>query len=286
MILVSGATGQLGKAVVDHMLRRQGEERLAILARDPDKAKTYRERGLEVRQGDFDDVETLPSAFAGVRLFLLISSMSRDRGPQQIGVVDAASRAGVKHIVYTGLGIREVTTSGVEALMKSHFETEDRIRASGMEWTFLRNTMYADAIPQIIGPRALLDGISLPGGEGRVPYAMRSEMGEATANLLLQSGHSGKTYTFTGNEAWSYGDVAASLSRLTGKPLTYRDIPPEALQAQLQSAGMPDFFNWLTLGTLHDIREGQYDIASPDLEKLLGRSPASLDTMLRSVMGL
>lgn len=286
MILIGGATGGLGKAVVEQLLERGAKGRFAVLARDPAKAKPYADQGIELRMADFDAPDGLAAAFAGIERFLFISTMSQGRAAQQRRVVDAAAAAGVKHIVYTGLAIRDIATSAVRELMASHFETEAHIRASGMAWTFLRNSMYAEAIPQIAGPGALRDGISLSAGTGRVPYALRAEMGEAAANLLLQPGHAGKTYDITGNESWGYGDIAAALSRLTGKPLGYRDIPEESLRDALRAAGMPDFPIWLTLGTLHDIRAGQYDIASHDLETLLGRAPAPLDDMLRKVFSL
>ncbi len=286
MILIGGATGQLGKAVVSQLLKRSEKRSFAVLARDADKAKIYASQGVELRFADFDIPETLPAAFAGVERFLFISTMSQDRSEQQARVVEAAAAAGVKHIVYTGLAIADIQSSGVRDLMASHFETEDRIHNSGMSWTFLRNTMYAEAIAQITGPRVLTNGLALPGGTGRVPYALREEMGEAAANLLLQEGHVGKTYAITGNDAWSYADVAAALSRLTGKDLGYQDITEEALRSALRAIGTPEFPIWLTLGTLHDIKSGQYDIQSRDLENLLGRAPKSLDAMLRSVFGL
>lgn len=286
MILIGGATGQLGREVVRQLSPQSGKNRFALLARDTAKAKLYQDQGVEVRLADFDAPASLPTAFAGIDHFLFISTMSQDRGPQQIAVVDAAAAAGVRHIIYTGLAIRDISASAVRDLMNSHFETEDRIRASGMEWTFLRNTMYAEAIAQIAGPNALSDGIFLPAGNGRVPYALRAEMGEAAANILLQDGHQGKTYNITGNDNLSYADIAAGLSTLFGKALPYHDIPEDTLREGLRAAGMPEFVIWLTLGTLQDIREGQYDIHSRDLETLLGRTPASPDIILRSVFGV
>ncbi|NPD17649.1 SDR family oxidoreductase [Xinfangfangia sp. D13-10-4-6] len=286
MILISGATGQLGQEVVKHLLSQGAKGRFAVLARDANKAKPYSDQGIEVRIADFDAPDTLPAAFAGIETFLFISTMSQDRGPQQIKVVDAARAAGVKHVVYTGLAIHDIKTSGVRDLMSSHFETEDHIRASGMAWTFLRNTMYAEAIAQIAGPNALTDGIFLPGGDGRVPYALRAEMGEATANLLLQGGHAGKTYNITANQSWSYGDVAAALSRQTGRSLGYQNIPEDALREGMKAAGLPDFLIWLTLGTVQDIRNGQYEIESRDLQTLLGRAPKSVDEIVKTVFAL
>lgn len=280
MILVSGATGQLGSAVVAQLLRSGAKGRFAVLARDAAKAKIWSDQGIEVRIADFDALGTLPEAFKGIDKFLFVSTMSMERGAQQKAVVDAAAKAGVRHIFYTGLAIRDIATSGVRDLMQSHFETEDHIRASGMTFTFLRNGMYAEALLQILGPNALTQGVFLPGGTGKVPYASRPEMGEAAANALLGTGHEGRTYSLTAPESWSYAQIAAGLSQLTGRPLPYHDIPPQALAEGLKAAGLPDFVIWLTQGTLQDIREGQYDIPSRDLETLLGRAPKGLEVML------
>lgn len=286
MILIGGATGQLGTAAVKQLIAQGAKGKFAVLARDGEKAKPYSDQGIEVRIADFDDLGSLPAAFEGIDRFLFISTMSQDRGPQQKAVVDAAVKAGVKHITYTGLAIKDIATSGVRDLMSSHFETEDHIRASGVAWTFLRNTMYAEAIPQIAGPNALADGIFLPGGTGRVPYALRAEMGEAAANAILQDGHAGKTYEITGNQSLSYGDIASVLSSVTGKKLEYKDISEDDLREGLRAAGMPEFPIWLTLGTLQDIKSGQYDLSSRDLETLLGRAPASAEDMMRTVFSL
>ena len=285
MLLITGATGQLGSAVVNQLIARQAQG-FAIFARDAAKAQRYTDQGIAIRQGDFDQPDTLADAFAGVQKLLLISSRSMDRATQQKKVVDAAVQAGVQHIVYTGLAVQDITTSHVRDLMQSHFDTEDHIRASGVAYTFLRNTMYGDALPEIIGPQWTQNGIQLPGGNGKVPYALRRELGEATANLLLQDGHAMQTYDITGNQAYSYADVAAALSAITGQSLPYQDIPAEAFAQQLQSIGLPDFLVYLTAGTVRDVKEHQYEVQSNMLQTLLGRAPADLPSMLREVFQL
>ena len=285
MLLITGATGQLGSAVVNQLIARQAQG-FAIFARDAAKAQRYTDQGIAIRQGDFDQPDTLADAFAGVQKLLLISSRSMDRATQQKKVVDAAVQAGVQHIVYTSLAVQDITTSHVRDLMQSHFDTEDHIRASGVAYTFLRNTMYGDALPEIIGPQWAQNGIQLPGGNGKVPYALRRELGEATANLLLQDGHAMQTYDITGNQAYSYADVAAALSAITGQSLPYQDIPAEAFAQQLQSIGLPDFLVYLTAGTVRDVKEHQYEVQSNMLQTLLGRAPADLPSMLREVFQL
>ena len=289
--MVAGATGNLGQDVMTHLVRGIADQLvrekdaplLAVLARDPLKAEPFARIGIEVRVADYDRPETLKAAFRGVRKLLLISTMAMNRADQQKQVVDAAITAGVAHIIYTGLAIHDIESSEVRDLMISHFQTEDHIRSSGVAYTFLRNTMYAEAIPQIISLPVLEDSIMLSGGDGRVPYASRAEMGEAAANVLLQAGHEGQTYQITGPAAWSYGDIAATLSSQCGRNISYCDIPPDTYRTVLASHGLPDFAIYLTLGTVNDIRNGQYDIESRDLSRLLGRPANDLPALLRDV---
>jgi NAD(P)H dehydrogenase (quinone) len=278
MLMVTGATGQLGRGVVSHLRRSNLEGDFTILARDAAKAARFVD--VPVRLADFDDPASLPPAFAGVSTLLLISTMSMNRAHQQRQVVDAAVAAGVEHIVYTGLAIRDIASSGVRDIMSSHFETEDHITASGVGYTFLRNTMYAEAIRDIVSP-ALRDGsFSLPGGAGRVPYVLRAELAEAAANVLIDGGHENRTYTLTADRSWSYAEVASALSELVSSPVEYRDVSADEFTSMLAGTGMPEFARHLTAGTVADIKDGQYEVVSSDLTALLGRRPRGLPAML------
>ena len=283
MILVSGATGHLGASIIAQLRKHAPAGSFAALARNPDKAAALSAAGIEVRQGDYDHPHTLSGAFAGVRTLMFISSMSLERTAQQAAVVDAAVRAGVDHIVYTGLAIADIQRSATQAVMASHFQTEQHIIESGVGYTFLRNTMYAEALPAILGSPAVPHTIALNAGTGRVPFALRRELGEAAANVLLQPGHRGKTYHLTGAHALSFADVAAELSHISGHAVRYTPIDANTLRAGLTQAGLPGFMVDLTVGTLDDIQQGQYEIASTDLATLLGRKPASPHAVLNEV---
>lgn len=283
MILISGATGQLGGHVVSQLLRRNAVNKFAVLARSSEKAERFADMGIEVRIGDFDQPATLKNAFDGIERFLFISTMSMDRATQQASVVKAAVAGDVKHIYYTGVTLRDVEASAVRTVMQSHFDTEDQIGVSGLSYTFFRNTIYAEALEQILGPVLTAGGILLPGGDGKVPYALRSEMGEAIANSLLENGHENKTYALTAKNEWSFNDVAHSLSRVVGRAFEYQNISEERLKAELERNGLPEFMVGFTLGTIADIRNGQYNFRSNDLANLLGREPASLDTMIKQI---
>jgi NAD(P)H dehydrogenase (quinone) len=286
MILITGATGNLGSSVVQHLSKKISKDQFAILARDENKASRFKEQGIEVRIADFNQLETLNQAFSGIEKLLLISTMESNRYEQHKNVVDAAKKAGVKHIIYTGLAIQNIETSDVRDLMISHFQTEDYIKQSGLDYTLVRNTMYADAIPIIVGESVFEQGIFLPGGDGKVPYALRDEMGEGLAHLLSQDDHINKTYNFTGSHEYSYADIAQELSLITGKKINYTDADENKFEALLKHFQMPEFLIYLTKGTVLDIKKHQYEINSQDLENILGRKTLDLNSTLKTLYQL
>ncbi|WP_312090397.1 hypothetical protein [Chryseobacterium sp.] len=146
--------------------------------------------------------------------------------------------------------------------------------------------MYADALTQILGDNALHQDINLPGGNGKVPYALRREMGEATANLLLQEGHENKTYTITGSHAFGYKEIAETLGKLTGNTITYTDISEDDFKNFLKQIGLPDFAIYLHACTLHDIKMQQYELESSVMETLLGKPTASPEEFLKELFNL
>lgn len=283
MILVTGATGQLGSSVVSQLSKLTSKDQFAIFARDESKALKYKDEGIEVRLGNFDQISSLGKAFEGVTKLLLISTMEFNRFEQHKNVIDAAKMAGVKHIIYTGLAIQDIETSNVKDLMQSHFDTEKYIQASGLTFTFVRNTMYTDAIPLIIGEKVFDTGIYLAGGDGKVPYALRREMGEAIANLLVQDNHENKTYNISGDVAYSYADIAQILSELSNKKIEYTNLDEKLYEQLLTDIQLPEFLIYLTKGTVVDIKQHQYEINSSDLKTLLGRSPLDLKSALKEL---
>lgn len=283
MILVTGATGHLGRSVVQQLKQQLQNNEFAVLARNLEKAKPYVNEHIEVREGDFNQPESLIKAFHGIDKLLLISTMEMNRFEQHKNVIDAAREAGVQHVYYTGLSIQNIENSAVKDLMISHFQTEDYLKASGLKYTLLRNTMYAEAIPQIIGERVIDTGIQLSGGAGKVPYVLRAELGEAIANALIQNDHENKVYELVGSQTYSYQDIADELSQLKTIPMEYHDLTEEAYQQLLKRIGLPEFLIYLTHGTVVDIKHRQYEVQSQDLEKLLGRPSQSLKSMLASL---
>ncbi|HTM98583.1 MAG TPA: SDR family oxidoreductase [Pedobacter sp.] len=286
MILVTGATGHLGKTTVEHLLKNIPANKIVAFARAENKAQQLKERGIEIRLGNFEDTASLDKAMQGIEKVLLISTIDHQRYQQHKNVVDAAKKAGVKHIAYTGVTLKNVNTSAVKFLMDSHFETEDYIKESGLNYTFLRNSLYAEVIPMYVGENVFEKGIYLPTANGKVAYALRREMGEAAANVLLQNGHGNKTYQITGSELYSYQDVANELSSLSGKRINYTDADAATFPDKLKEHGISELRILIASGFSADIKSGQYEIVSKDLEELLGRKPATLKESLKEIYSL
>lgn len=280
MILITGATGLLGRSVVEQISKHLEIKKFCILARNSEKASEYVNQGIDVRIADFNDKSSLEAAFQGIEKILLISTMEQNRYEQHCNVIDAAKKMRVQHIVYTGLAIKDITTSEVRELMESHFQTEEYLEKSGLEYTIVRNTMYADAIPMILGDISEKEQVNLSGGNGKVPYVLRREMGEAIANLLLKEDTSQRIYYITGSNQYSYQSVVETLNKINKTHAQYKDIPNNVYEAHLKEQGMPEFLIYLTKGTVVDIKNGQYEIDSDDLGALLGRPSLSLEEML------
>lgn len=285
MILITGSTGQLGTAAIEQLLKQTSADNIVAFARDKAKAVKLEEKGIEVRIGNFDDKASLERALVSVDKVLLISGLDQNRLDQHKNVVDAAKNAGVKHIAYTGLAIKDIETSVVNSFMKSHFETEEYIIQSGLTYTFLRNSLYADALPMFVGGQVFDTGIYFPAGEGKVPFALRRELGEAAANALIQDGHDNKTYELAANELYSFDDVASALSELSGKSVRYTDVDAGQFCRSLVQAGVPESGIFMSAGFAEDIKRQQLEIVSNDLEHLLGRKPAILRDSLKEVYG-
>jgi NAD(P)H dehydrogenase (quinone) len=176
-------------------------------------------------------------------------------------------------------------TAAIRPLMEDLYQAEDYIKESGLTYTVLRNTLYTGATPLFGGERVINTGINLPTGNGKVPFALRREMGEAAANTLLQNGHENQTYQITGSELYSYGDVANELSALSGKTVKYADADPVTFPMQLKELGLPQIVVLLVTGFSADVKNHQFEIVTKDMEKLLGRKPASLKESLKEVFG-
>lgn len=277
MMLITGATGQLGTAVVGQLLKRTDAPDIAVLARDPKKAAGLAQQGVSVRAGDYDDPGALARAMAGVdRVLLIAASPSPQRLQQHQNVIDAAKSAGAELLGFTSRSFRDAQGTG-NVMMRDYFETEARIRASGLPAVIFRNGQYLDTLPVFLGgPAVFTAGIRVPAGQGRVAYALRREMGEAAANAMLDHRGGSHSYVLTDPQAWTFGEVARALSAISGSTVTYTPVSDDDFVAHAVGQNMPEPMARYLAGFFADVRDHQLDQTSTDLQALLGRAPAAL----------
>lgn len=287
MILITGATGHLGSVTIDFLLKKTSADQIAALVRDENKASDLKEKGVDIRVGNYDDIASLDAAMQSVEKVLLISGGEADNALEQHrNVVDAAKKAGVKCIAYTSRNLKDRHALANE-LMKRHFQTEDCIKASGLNYAIFRNALYMDTILQFVGGGKVFEtGINLPAGQGRVAYALRSEMGEAIASVLAEDDCANRIYKFTGNQSYTFSDVAAALTDLAGKEVKYTPVEKSAFKAQMKERGVPEPAIEKVVGFVTDIKNGQEEEVSSELEILLRRKPSTLYEGLKTLFKL
>lgn len=281
MILITGATGHLGQATIDHLLNKIPAGNIAALVRDENKASGLKAKGIIIRKGDYTDKAALVAAMKGVDKLLLISSSEmQDRFGQHRNVIDAAAEAGVRHIYYTGVTLKDIAQSALKPFLESHYQTEDYIRSKGFTYTFLQNGLYAEVIPVFAGEKMIDTGIFLPTGSGKVAFATRQDLAAAAAAALTGEGHENKTYRLTGSESFSFGDIANYLSELSGKEVAYTSPDDATFKATLAQWGLPDEIIQLSAAFAAGMRNNEFDVITTDLEELIGRKPTSLRSFL------
>lgn len=238
MIVVTGASGQLGRLVIDALLRTQPADSLVAAVRSPAKAADLAARGVQVRQADYSRPETLGPAFAGADKLLLISSSEiGQRAKQHQAVIDAAKATGVQLIAYTSLLHADVSPLG---LAVEHRQTEAALAASGLPHVLLRNGWYSENYAMGL-PGALARG-TLYGaaGEGRIASASRQDYAEAAAAVLSAAApQAGKVHELAGDASYTLAELVAESARQAGKPLAYQDLPEAAYRDALLQAGLP-----------------------------------------------
>ncbi len=234
-IAITGATGQLGRLVVNQLKAKAPASTIVALVRTPSKAADL---GVTARAADYSQPATLVSALSGVETLLLISSNEMGRRSAQHGnVIEAAKKAGVQWIVYTSLLHAE--TSAITALSEEHLDTEAALKASGLAYTILRNGWYTENYTGSI-PGALAGGAFLgSAGEGKISSAARADYAEAAVAVLTGEGHKGKTYELAGDRAYTLNELAAEISRQSGKSIPYKNLSEAEYAAALAGFGLP-----------------------------------------------
>lgn len=287
MILVTGATGQLGQIVIEKLSEKIPTNQIAALVRDASKAEHLIAKGVNVRVGDYQNGESLLTAFQGIEKLLLISSNDfNDRLGQHKNAIDAAVKAGVKHVFYTGVTMKDIKSSPLKPLLEEHYLTEDYLKASGLSYTFLQNSLYAEVIPMFLGENVVETGVFFPAGDGKVAFALREDLGEATANILVSEGHENQTYHLTGSETISFAEVAAILSELSGKDVSYINPENGVFEGALKQFGLPEPIIQMSVLFAAGIKNNDFNKTYGSLEKFLGRKPTDIKTYLKAIYSL
>jgi NAD(P)H dehydrogenase (quinone) len=279
-VIVTGASGQLGRLVAEELLERVEPGELVLVTRHPDALEHLVERGATVRRGDFDDPASLVDAFAGGERLLLISTLSIGRRAQQHGAgIEAAATAGVRHVVYTSFP-KPGAGHPVGAIATEHGETEAILHKSGVAWTVLRNATFAELqVPP--GAMAVAGGkLYTNAGDGRLASVSRRDCARVAAAVLTSDGHEGKTYDVTGPEALTQDELANLLSEISGRPVKLVPVGDRSLTWGLTRAGAPKPVARSIVAFGKAIREGYYDVVDPAVSVLTGHEPSSLRDVL------
>lgn len=287
MILITGATGHFGKATIDFLLKKIDAKNISALVRNESKAEDLKSKGIALRVGDYDNYSSLVSAFRGVDKLLFVSGSDVvKRMRQHENVVRAAIEAGVKSIVYTSFARKNETgASPIAFVGKSHIETEKLIKTSGIPYTIMLNTLYADVLPMFFGDKVLETGIFLPAGDGKAAYTTRNDMAEAAAHILSTSAHENKEYVIATTSNHSLQEAAMMLSEITGKRVDYAKPSVDVYRDVLSKAGVPAEYIGIFAGFSAAIDQGEFETVTSDLERLIGRKPTTLKDYFKTVYG-
>ena len=279
MIAITGATGQLGRLVVEKLKGKIPASDIVALVRSPQKAAGL---GVAAREADYDRPETLGRALEGIETLLLISSNEvGKRATQHRAVIEAAKKAGVKRVVYTSLLHADTTPL---SLADEHRQTEAELKASGIPYTILRNGWYTENYTASI-PGALAGGAFVgSAGEGRISSATRADFADAAVAVLTTEGQEGQTYELAGDEAWTLSDLAAEVSRQTGRKIPYRDLPEAEYADALKGFGMPEGFAQMIAGWDVGASQGALFDDSRQLSKLTGRPTTPLSAAVADAL--
>ncbi|WP_296745831.1 SDR family oxidoreductase [Mesorhizobium sp.] len=285
-LLVTGASGQLGRGVINHLLDtfKVPADRIIATTRTPANLADLAARGVTIREANFDDTASLTKAFAGASRVLIISTnelaIHGKRREQQLAAVTAAKQAGVGHLLYTSLPDPEPGSPILFA--PDHYDTEQAIKATSIPYTFFRDSWYDENLFMSL-PHTLASGHwYTSAGDGRISYCARDDMAAAIAGGLASASDQSVTYTLTGPKAYSVAEVAALVTEVTGKPIEVVQLSDEALTEGMKAAGLPESVARLLVSFDAATRAGGLGMVTDAVEKLSGRKSLSLKQFLEA----
>jgi NAD(P)H dehydrogenase (quinone) len=282
-IVVTGATGQLGRLVVEALLRRGiAPAEIVAAGRAVERLADLAERGVRVARIEFDDPDSLVKAFTGTdRLLLVSGSEVGQRVPQHRNVIEAAQAAGIGLVAYTSIVHADTSTL---LLAVEHQATEEILRASAVPYVILRHSWYAELYRDQV-PTALANGIILgAAGEGRVSAATRADYAEAAAAVLAGDGPVNTVYELGGDEAFTLAELAALITRLSGTTVHYRNLPLAEYEAALVGFGLPQPLAAVYADGDRGLAAGELQVDSGDLSRLIGRPTTSLESVIAAAL--
>ncbi|WP_066756762.1 SDR family oxidoreductase [Crocinitomix algicola] len=287
MILITGATGHYGMEAIKSLIHKGANPTQIIgLVRNQNKSEELRDLGIVIREGNYDNIQTLKDAFIGVEKLLFVSgSEVETRESQHKNIVDAAKSSGVEHIIYTSF-IRNTpaSTSAISFLQNTHEKTEKWIMESGITYTILQNSLYLDMLPIFIGENLKESGVIIqPAANGKVSAVLRSELAEAAAEIIHSKGHENKVYSLTNNQAVSYQDIAEAISQANDQEIRYISTSPDEYRSEMEKHNVPtDYINLISSFSQAQAK-GELEVIDGTLEKLLKRQPTPTTEYLSQV---
>lgn len=289
-ILITGATGSLGSKVVNILKEKTKIENIAVLVRDEknELAKQYANDGIDVRIGDYANLESLESSFKGIdTLYFVSGGDDNERAKLHKNVVDSAKKAGIKHILYTSAVWKDESNSSPLAnLVDSHLQTENCIKTSGITYTILKHNLYAEVIEMMIGDKSQLlktKTIYLPTANGLASFIPKKDLAEAEVNILLNpSSYSNKILEFNGSEQISFSEIAKKISETVKAPIQYISPTKKEFEEQMTKFGLPSHIIEILTTFSIAIANREFDQQSNDLERVLGRKTTSLSEFLQA----
>ena len=282
MIAITGATGQLGHLVLQNLLKTTAASQIVAIVRNPAKAEALSQQGIVVRQADYTDEAAFTAALQGVDKLLLISSSEvGQRTPQHRNVIHAAKAAGVKFIAYTSLLHADKSPLGLHV---EHVETEKMLADSGIPYALLRNGWYTENYLASAPPALAHWVVFGAAADGKIASASRAEYAEDAARVIAEEGHAGKVYELAGDEAWTLSELAAALSKQSGKNVVYQNLSEADFAAALKSVGLPaGLADMLADSDVGAAKGGLFD-DSRTLSALIGRPTTPLAESIKGIL--
>ncbi len=285
-MLVTGATGAIGKRTVEHLLKKGVPASQIIgLSRKKESLEDLAAKGVEVREGDYFDYDSLLRAFEGVEKVMLTSSVAfTDRFTQHYNAITAARQAGVKHVVYMAIMRKEGSGRIIPEVTESDLFTEQVLKSSGLDYTIVYHPPFMDALPLYYGPNPYENGIKVPAKDGKMAPASRDELAEAHAVILSTPGHENKTYSLGGSNTISFSDMARILAETKGQSVDFTTITAEEYIDERVAKGVPRQVAEFITGWVLAMEGDEFAYQSGDLERLIGRKTKTFRELMETTL--